>query len=64
MSSQANSPDTRVGARHTQTGRTSDSATTRSPADRDLFGDESATQPTKDKKGDPPRRSTEAGGVD
>jgi hypothetical protein len=47
--------------------KTSESATTRSPADKDIFGDAGATTPTKDQ--DRPRtgrgrRSSEAGGVD
>jgi hypothetical protein len=45
----------------------SDNATTRSPADREIFGDKDAAVPVKDR---PPeekekfRDSTEAGGVD
>jgi len=47
--------------------KTSDAATTRSPADKDIFGDAGATVPTKDKdpngrESEP--RSSEAGGVD
>jgi hypothetical protein len=47
--------------------KTSDEATTRSPADRDIFGDEGATRPAKDE--DHPRvdkepATSEAGGVD
>jgi hypothetical protein len=47
--------------------KTSDAATTRSPADRHIFGDKGATTPAKDK--DPARvesetESSEAGGVD
>jgi hypothetical protein len=43
-------------------------ATTRSPADRDIFGDEGAARPAKD-EAVPPRvdrkpESSEAGGVD
>jgi hypothetical protein len=44
-----------------------DDATTRSPADRDIFGDEGAANPAKDET--PPRvdkkpETSEAGGVD
>jgi hypothetical protein len=47
--------------------KTSDAATTRSPADKDIFGDRGATRPAKDEV--PPRidrkpGSSEAGGVD
>jgi hypothetical protein len=47
--------------------KTSDEATTRSPADSDIFGDEGATRPAKDE--DHPRvderpETSEAGGVD
>jgi len=50
-----------------RTRRTSEEATTRSPADRDIFGDEGATRPAKDD--DHPRvekqpATSEAGGVD
>ena len=41
--------------------------TTRSPADRDIFGDEGPRVPTKDKRGeakDDDLESSEAGGVD
>lgn len=47
--------------------KTSDSATTRSPADKDIFGDVGAAKPTKDEdhpRIDRRRSSTEAGGVD
>jgi hypothetical protein len=64
MSTESKAPDTKAGARDARTGRTSDGATTRSPADRDIFGDEGATQPTKDKEGEPRQRSSDAGGVD
>jgi hypothetical protein len=46
------------------TGRTSDSATTRSPADRDIFGDDGASLPAKDQEHPPGQPSSEAGGVD
>jgi hypothetical protein len=46
------------------TGRTSDAATTRSPADRDIFGDDGATRPAKDQEHPPDQPSSEAGGVD
>jgi hypothetical protein len=46
------------------TGRTSDAATTRSPADRDIFGDDGATRPAKDREHPPRQPSSEAGGVD
>ncbi len=46
------------------TGRTSDAATTRSPADRDIFGDDGATRPAKDQEQSPGQPSSEAGGVD
>jgi hypothetical protein len=64
MPTRSKAPETQAGERDARTERTSDSATTRSPADRDIFGDGGATQPAKDKEGEPPRRSTEAGGVD
>jgi hypothetical protein len=45
--------------------RTSDEATTRSPADKDIFGDAGATVPAKDRPRDERRpESSEAGGVD
>jgi hypothetical protein len=45
--------------------RTSDAATTRSPADKDIFGDSGATLPAKDKpQPETPPKSSEAGGVD
>jgi hypothetical protein len=59
MASQAKGPGTRP-----QKQRTSDNATTRSPADRDIFGDAGATQPVKDKEHEPNAGSSEAGGVD
>jgi hypothetical protein len=54
----------RKGPAKPDTGATSDSATTRSPADRDIFGDEGATRPAKDREDTGSRRSSEAGGVD
>lgn len=45
--------------------KTSDAATTRSPADKDIFGDAGATVPAKDRlRGRERPRSSEAGGVD
>jgi hypothetical protein len=46
------------------TGQTSDAATTRSPADRDIFGDDGATRPAKDREHPPDQPSSEAGGVE
>jgi hypothetical protein len=45
--------------------KTSDAATTRSPADKDIFGDAGATVPEKDRPRDTRRpTSSEASGVD
>jgi hypothetical protein len=60
----ADKNDPRPNAAKPATGRTSDAATTRSPADRDIFGDDGATRPAKDQDHPPGQPSSEAGGVD